>query len=628
MFVLYFLALLVPLVLFHELGHFLVARWMGVRVLSFSIGFGPTVLRWERGGTEYAVRALPLGGFVRMLGDDPSAPPDEPANLAPDAFTAKPVWRRALIVAAGPIANIILPVFILFFGALLVDGRVMSSRLGTVMPDGPADRAGLRPGDRIVRIDGEEIVTFEDLRRQIAARPGRRAAVEYERAGRRHSVAITPASHRQVRLPELGLIDIVGRIEVRPDAQNTTVAVRPGTPAWQAGIRSGDRIARVGGRPTLRLYELADTLRTALAAGAPLVVDVANLRLDAPVARSELQQAFERQHDPALRTVRIQPQGATTMEALGLLPAHLIVGPVEKGSPADRGAGLVPGDEVVAVDGVPARSFLAVHDVLSKPWDDVRADPTLRTLSAEDQLVKMHKALERPHVLRVRHMFRAADVARLQPVVARQRPPATALETWLAAQPDGASVLQRGWADRDAVLQLAVDVGRDARPALAFGANGVQDYVEPEMIENPALLAYAVRSTRDRMTEALQVTVLTVAGLFRGHVPVKEVGGPIFMAQLASKTADLGWGYFFELMVWLSVNLAILNLLPIPLVDGGHLLFLLIEAIKREPVSLRARQIAAYVGMSFLGLLFVVVMKNDTERVLEGLQSWASNLIR
>ena len=431
-----------------------------------------------------------------------------------------------------------------------------------------------------------------------------------------------------MRLPELGLVDTVGRIEVRPDAQNTTVAVRPGSPAWQAGIRSGDRIAKVGGRPTLRLYELADTLRIALTAAQPLVLDIAGLRLDVAVERSGLQQAFERQHEPTLRSVRLQPQGATTMEALGLLPAHLVVGPVEKGSPADTGAGLVPGDEIVSVDRVAARSFLWVHDVLSKPWDDVRADPTLRTLSAEDQLVRMRKALQQPHVLRVRHMFRPAELARLQPIANRQRPPVTALERWLAAQPDPVAVLQAGWADRDAVLQLAVDVSRDARPALAFGANSVQDYVEPEMIENPALLSYAVRSTRDRMAEALQVTVLTVAGLFRGHVPVKEVGGPIFMAQLASKTADLGWGYFFELMVWLSVNLAILNLLPIPLVDGGHLLFLAIEAVKREPVSLRARQIAAYIGMSFLGLLFVVVMKNDTERVLEGLQSWASNLLR
>jgi regulator of sigma E protease len=100
------------------------------------------------------------------------------------------------------------------------------------------------------------------------------------------------------------------------------------------------------------------------------------------------------------------------------------------------------------------------------------------------------------------------------------------------------------------------------------------------------------------------------------------------MAQLDSRTADLGWGYFFELMVWLSINLGILNLLPIPLVDGGHLLFLAIEAVKREPVSLRTRQVAAYVGMAFLGLLFVVVMKNDTQRALPDLIDWARRVLQ
>ena len=89
------------------------------------------------------------------------------------------------------------------------------------------------------------------------------------------------------------------------------------------------------------------------------------------------------------------------------------------------------------------------------------------------------------------------------------------------------------------------------------------------------------------------------------------------MAQLASRTADEGWGFFFNMMVWLSVNLAVFNMVPIPLVDGGQLLFLAIEAVKRTPVSLRTRMIASYVGMGFLLFIFVVVMKNDVERVIE-----------
>lgn len=619
MFLLHFLLLLVPLVLFHEFGHFIVARWMGVRVLSFSIGFGPTVLRRVHKGTEYAVRLLPLGGFVRMLGDDPSAPVDPEIAQDPDAFTSKPVWRRALIVAAGPVANFLLPLLILFFGALFFDGRVVSSRLGTVLPEGPAAQAGLRTGDRVLAVAGEAVLTFEDLRRAIAARPGLATRIDFERGGEKRTLTLTPSARRQVRLAELGLVDTVGRIEVRPDAQTSVVTVAPGSAAWQAGLRSGDRIMAVGGEKTLRLYELDRVLNAALARGQALELTVLRLQHADPVPRARLQAAFDHQHERSTTVIRLPAATAQNAEALGITPAQLVVGPVEKGSPADVQTGLRASDEILAVDATPARSFLHLFDLLSQPYDDVRSDPASQGLPVEELVARMRKALGRPHQLTVRHVFGAQELASLRERVVVQHKAETLLEKALLAQPDPAATLARGYLDRVAPLTLSVTVGKDERPSLLFGASGVVDYEDPEIIDNPAVFTHAIHQTREKMAEALEVTVLTVAGLLRGHVPVKEVGGPIFMAQLASRTADLGWRYFFELMVWLSVNLAILNLLPIPLVDGGHLLFLGIEAIKRRPVSLRTRQIAAYVGMSFLGLLFVVVMKNDVQRLIASL---------
>ncbi|MEY3014968.1 MAG: family peptidase, partial [Pseudomonadota bacterium] len=262
MFVVHFLLLLVPLVLFHELGHFLVARWMGVRVLSFSIGFGPVVAAWTRDGTEYAIRALPLGGFVRMLGDDPAGGDDE-GPPPPDSFAAKPVWRRSLIVAAGPIANLLLPIAILFGGSMLVDGEVVSSRIGTVLPGGPADTAGMRSGDRVLRIDGEAIGDFMDLKRVVSARPGKRVPVELERDGEAKTLWLTPEVRRDMRLPEIGVIDTVGRIQVLPDAQAAIVQVRPDGPAFAAGLRSGDRVLSVDGKPTRRLWEVTAALKQA-----------------------------------------------------------------------------------------------------------------------------------------------------------------------------------------------------------------------------------------------------------------------------------------------------------------------------------------------------------------------------
>ncbi len=629
MFLMYFALLLVVLVLVHEFGHFIVARWMGVRVLSFSIGFGPTVVAWKRGHTEYAIRALPLGGFVRMLGDDPSAPPDAETANHPEAFTNKPVWRRALIVAAGPLANFVLPVVILFFGSLLLDGMVVSTRLGTVLPDGPAAQAGLRAGDRLLTIADVPVQTFDDLKHEMSARPGKKVRVVFDRDGKQQALTLTPSVYRQVRVPELGLIDTVGRIEVRPDAQNSVVAVQPGSLAWQAGLRSGDRVTAVGKLATPSFYAMDKALTAALARREPVTLQVRSMRSHAPVARMELLNAFDHQHEKVPYSVVLPAQAVqVSAEAAGLTPAQLVVGPIEKASPVDTQIGLQSGDQLLAIDGVPARSFIHLGDVLKKPYEDVRSDPANRGLSSQELVAKLRTALAQPHVLTVRHEFRSGEVEKLRVLVDAQRKATTPLEQALLATPDPKAVLAQGWFDRQAALKLEVAVGKDERPALSFGANAATDYEDAEKVPNPNRLAYAVRQTQDKMAEAVQVTVLTVAGLFRGHVPMKEVGGPIFMAQLASKTADLGWGYFFELMVWLSINLAILNLLPIPLVDGGHLLFLAIEAIKREPVSLRTRQVAAYIGMSFLGLLFVVVMKNDTQRALPDVIDWARKLMQ
>lgn len=574
MFVVHFLLLLVPLVLFHELGHFLVARWMGVRVLSFSIGFGPVVAAWNKDGTEYAIRALPLGGFVRMLGDDPTGGDDD-GPPAPDSFAAKPVWRRSLIVAAGPIANLLLPIAILFGGSMISDGQVVSSRIGTVLPGGPADQAGLRSGDRVLAIDDEPTPTFMDLRRVVTARPGKRVTAVVERDGKQETLWLEPEARRDMRLPEIGVIDTVGRIQVLPDGQAAIVQVRPDGPAFAAGLRSGERIIEVDGKATRRSWELQAALIAAK--GRDVTLRVAPPRHEAPLDEAAIKAHDGELHDlAAARDVHLR---AAPMMELGLEPAQRVVGYLEADSPAVS-AGLRVGDEVLAIDGDPVGSFLSVHERLRKRFDDARADDAARGLEGDVLLAHIRAGLGDPYMLTIRRAEAAAA--------------------------------------RELQVPLAVAVVLDAtgRPKLRFGAGPMQRYEAPELIDNPAPLTYAAHQTADEMQEALRVTLLTVAGLFRGHVPVKEVGGPIFMAQLASRTADLGWGYFFKLMVWLSINLAILNLLPIPIADGGHLFFLAIEAVRREPVSLRTRMVAAYVGMTFLGLLFVVVMKNDVQRLI------------
>ncbi len=599
MFILYFLLLLGPLVFFHELGHYLVARWMGVRVLSFSIGFGPVVASWHRNGTEYAVRAFPLGGFVKMLGDDPTGSEEMlttgrnehpeiraltaefDSRMPADSFAAKPVWRRAFIVAAGPIANFLLPIVIIFGGSMAVDSTVVSGRIGTVLPGGPAAKAGLRSGDRIVAVDGTPIDSFMDLRREISARPGKKAVVAYERNGKRDTLTLVPASKRDVRLPELGIVDTVGRIQVLPDGQSAILSVQPGSSAWKDGLRSGFRVVKVAATKTPRYYEFEAAL--AAAKGQTVTLEVKQLVAGEPMPRKELRNARKALYGKETRKVVVnlpaaRDAGSITTQ-LGIGPAQAVVGVVEKDSPADKQANLRSGDEILAVDGKDVGSFFVLLDRLTKPYDDVRADPANRGLEPEVLLTVLKKALAKPRKVQIR----------------------------------------RGDKVRTVDFQLGVKLDKNERPQLTFGASQLQRYEAPEKVPNNHRLAYAAERTVSEMGEAMKVTLLTVAGLFRGHVPMKEVGGPIFMAQLAARTADLGWSYFLKLMVWISINLAILNLLPIPLVDGGHLLFLAVEAIKRKPVSLRTRMIASYIGMSFIGLLFVVVMKNDVERLITAL---------
>jgi len=621
----WFLLMFMPLVIIHEFGHYIVARWMGVHVLSFSIGFGPVVYRTVRGGTEYALRLLPLGGFVRMLGDDPTAEDGESAASDPRALHNKPVWRRALIVSAGPVFNFILPVFILLFGSLAMDGQIISAKLGTVLPGGPAAAAGLLAGDRILTIAGVPIAGFDDLKREVSSRPGQPVAVRYERVGpdgktQQLSAVIQTATTRQVRIAELGLVETVGRIEIRPDAEVATVSVEPGSPAWQAGLRPGDRIVRVGTTPIQRMYELAPVLIPALRGG-PVQLEVARMSRRQPVPRAELQAFFEQQHGlhagSTAKPIQLTlPQLAVAdLAGVGLSGGQRLIGPVEADSPADKGALLRPGDELLQLDGQPVRSLSQAVDQLAKQWDDLRTEH--RKSEPAVLLAALQKSLGQPHQLLVRHVLSADEVAALKAPAAGGPAPKTPLLAEIAARPDLGTVLQNGYVDRATTLQLSVSLGKDDRPKLAFGALGITDYADPELTANPARLSYALQTMVTKMAWAVQVTGLTVFELFRGNVPVREVGGPLLMAQMATKAAEIGMAPFLELMVWLSVNLGILNLLPVPILDGGHLVFLGLEAVQRRAPSLRVRQVAAYIGLGLLGLLMLVVFRNDLQRLLQ-----------
>lgn len=186
-----FVIVLGVLVFFHELGHFLVARWCGVGVEIFSLGFGPRIIGRRVGRTDYRISAIPLGGFVKMVGEEPDA------DIAPEdvavSFTHKPVLKRILIVAAGPFFNVLLALLI-FFGIFLVSGTyILEPVVGTVKDGSPAAAGGLRAGDRIIGIDDQSVRTWEEMSALIMGSQGRPLAIVVERGSEQLRVAVTPA---------------------------------------------------------------------------------------------------------------------------------------------------------------------------------------------------------------------------------------------------------------------------------------------------------------------------------------------------------------------------------------------------------------------------------------------------
>jgi regulator of sigma E protease len=196
-----FICALGPLVFFHELGHYLVARWFRIPAETFSIGFGNELTGWtDKQGTRWKVGWLPLGGYVKFVGDmGPSSQPSDLSHIPPEerdrAFQLRPVWQRFLVVLAGPAANFLLAViiFAVFFAAFGVPRS--PNVVGQVKPDSPAAHAGLQPGDRIAIVDGNSTRSFEDLQREVSLRPGESVPLVIVRDGRQLPLRVTLGSY-------------------------------------------------------------------------------------------------------------------------------------------------------------------------------------------------------------------------------------------------------------------------------------------------------------------------------------------------------------------------------------------------------------------------------------------------
>lgn len=417
--------LLGAVILVHEWGHFIVAKSFGVRVDVFSIGFGKRIWGWRRGPTDYRLSLLPLGGYVKMAGDNPM----EQRAGAPDEFLSKSRWQRACIAVAGPAMNVVLAIVLFtglnFFGLQQPIVLDQPAVIAVVAGAPEAEKAGIRPGDRIVEINGVRDPTWEQVQFELVLTiPGREIPIVLDREGQ--------LVHLTVRAPT----DPMSASPVGFPAENVIAGqIMEGLPAAAAGLKTGDHILAINGKRIMSRSQLSAVLQES--GGKP--VDMLVRRGDAEIT-------------------------------LTITPAW---------NESGRG-----------------RWWVGMGFGDSTQWK---------------------------------------------------------------SYPIGESFSRAVW--------------------------------------------LSVRVTRQILG--------VIVELFRGAVSIKTLGGPLEIMAASGEAARQGLPNFVHLMAIISLNLAILNLLPIPILDGGHLLMLSIEGVMRRDLSLAVKERFVQVGFVFLMLIFAVVMYND-----------------
>jgi regulator of sigma E protease len=438
------------LIVVHEAGHFAVARWCGVKVLRFSIGFGKPILSHRLGpdGTELALGAFPLGGYVKML--DEREGNVEPAEL-PRAFNRQPVWKRFVIVLAGPMANFLLA--IIMYWALFVHG-VEEPRplLGAPAAQSTAEQAGFKEGELVRSVNGQPIVSWQELRWELLQQAVARGSVTLEVINSQQEI-----SFRKLDLSALDTSDLEGDIlqqmgfrNFRPMLPPVIGKVTPGGPAELAGLREGDRILAIDGQKISSWSQVVAIISDA--PGRPL-------RLDA-----------DRQGETV--SVKVTPSEAD-----------------------DRGRRI-------------GRIGIGVRE------------------NAVDRTALM-------------------VVVRYGPIESLGK---AALQTW-----------------ETSVFSLSM-LGR----------------------------------------------------MITGEVSWRNLSGPVTIADYAGQSAKLGLAYYIKFLALISISLGVLNLLPIPLLDGGHLMYYIVEIIKGGPISERAMEVGQQIGLALLAMLMAFAFYNDINRLISG----------
>ena len=391
------------LIFIHELGHFLVAKAVGVGVERFSLGFGPRLWSLRRGETEYCISVVPLGGYVKMVGEEAhgeeaihpaTATTREDASDPAKSFVLKPLWARTLIVFAGPGMNFVLAAVILSVISLAVGVAVPpSATIGRVLPDSPAAQAGLTLRDQVVAVNGQPIRHWGQLEEAIARSGGRPLALTIVREERRQEIAVTP--RRMPSRTPFGEPAEVWGLGAAPYLPPVVGGLRPGMPAAEAGLRSRDRVLALDGQPIRTWDEMAELISKRAGEPVTLTIERNGQRLDVRVTPQAMTERDALGHETKVGRIGIElPQTFVRTDPLsaigrgiqrtwdmtvltlvsfwklvtGIIPASNIGGPLQIGMAAGQAAqeGFIPYAFLVAVISI----NLAILNLLPVPMLD------------------------------------------------------------------------------------------------------------------------------------------------------------------------------------------------------------------------------------------------------------------
>ncbi|MCC6679018.1 MAG: site-2 protease family protein [Phycisphaerales bacterium] len=687
------------IILIHELGHFVAARWAGIRVLAFAIGFGPAIasyrkgLGWRRGSsereyieriarhregidqargpdinafspTEYRLNFLPFGGYVKMLGQDDMDP--GAVSTESDSYQSCKPWKRMIVISAGVVMNVILAA-LLFIAVFMIGLKVEPAQVGAVQPGSPAATAvavnaselgitepGLHSGDRITSINGREPNSFSDLILATAmARRGEPIKLTVARDGSAGPLdfRITPEKGRLTGLLELGIEP--ARSATIPEARTPAerdeiigILDRLGL----KGVEPGMKLIRAGADTEIRDgHDLETAMRTS--GGAPVQLDFAapDGRKAAVTLepRAQSQTALFRMPDgsragfehllgltPVLKVAATTPAAeekglreGDIFARIGTLefpsmPAGIGEFRASKGRTIDivvlragPGGSLTEVPLKVRVGHKGTIGFMAADTSDVGTWVTPPPSDTLNKDGAENGPLPASTVIRRPG-LRITAIDDkpVADFSQIRAALLSSTADAfrtgTSAEVKLTAELPTAGAPAAG-----PVAELAWTLSSDAVKSLyALGwespvGAGPFDPVQVTLRgENPV---DAIRLGLEETHRVMMTTYATFARLFEGTVKVEHLKGPVGIAHLGTILADRGLVWLLFFMALISVNLAVINFLPLPIVDGGQFIFLVLEQIRGKPVPIPVQNAATIAGLVLIGSVFLIVTFND-----------------